>query len=163
MSEAIKENIRRLLDLTGATHQQLADIAGVDRSSISHWKSGRADPRRSNLQRIADHYGISVENLTSPNGMKFIVRGRGDMLRDESVDRLNRLEGLQDEIKDDPRFSQLLVVSKAALNAAASGEALTGDERELVSMFRKLNDDGRNSVLNTVAAFLNSGMYKRDE
>lgn len=42
----------------------LARIAGVGKSTVSGWRKGGYNPRKDKLQKIADHFGVSVEWIT---------------------------------------------------------------------------------------------------
>lgn len=44
---------------------------GITKSTFSDWKSGRSEPKKEKLQKIADYFGVSVEYLMTgeePNG-----------------------------------------------------------------------------------------------
>ena len=41
----------------------LATIAGVGKSTVSGWRSGKYNPKEDKLQKIADHFGVSIEWL----------------------------------------------------------------------------------------------------
>ena len=43
---------------TGATHQDLADISGISRQSISKYLSGKLIPKTSTMKKICDSIGI---------------------------------------------------------------------------------------------------------
>lgn len=66
---SIRDNIKKLRDLTGATQEDLADIAGVTRAAVSIWEMGSTEPRMGAIQRIADHYHIKKSNLIEDGGM----------------------------------------------------------------------------------------------
>ena len=159
MSRATQENIRRLLSLTGATHQQLADIAGVGRSAVSHWKSGKAEPRMGHLQKLADYYGITTANLANPDGMKYVHRGVDGRLHDDKAARADDLRAVAREILEGSGEMDAIV---ARLRVSATNEPpirLTEDENRLLGMFRMLNQDGQHTIMTTLAAFIQSGIY----
>lgn len=56
------ERIFRLMHSNGVSSKQLAEIAGVVPSSVTKWKNG-ASIRNDSLQRIALHFGKSVDYL----------------------------------------------------------------------------------------------------
>lgn len=45
------------------TQQQVADILGLDQTTISRWEKGRKLPRAERLTTISKLYGCSVEEL----------------------------------------------------------------------------------------------------
>ena len=55
------ERIDTLLLENGLTDKDLADIAGVGKSTVSGWRSGKYSPKKNRLQKIADYFGVSVE------------------------------------------------------------------------------------------------------
>lgn len=69
MSTATQHNIKRLLELTDLTHEELGEIAGVSRSAVSQWVRGVAEPRMGAVQRIADRFGIWKADIIEDGGM----------------------------------------------------------------------------------------------
>lgn len=57
------ERIDRLLLENGLNDSALAEIAGVGKSTVSGWRSGKYNPKQNKLQRIADYFGVSIEWL----------------------------------------------------------------------------------------------------
>ena len=57
------ERIDRLLLENDFNDTDLATIAGVGKSTVSGWRSGRYNPKEDKLQRIADYFGVSVDWL----------------------------------------------------------------------------------------------------
>ena len=161
MSKATQENIKMLLSLTGATHQQLADIAGVDRSAVSHWKSGKAEPRMGHLQRIAGHYGITTANLANPGGMKYVRKGRGGRLHDDAAARLKDIKRSIMAFDDNTPIDDVLGVAMAIRHLPSTEDTLTESELEMLDLFRSLNDDGRDMAISVVAAMVKSGTYSQ--
>lgn len=54
VTQSFGERIRGLRLGSNMTQDQLASRLGVSRSAIAQWESGRIDPLRKNLQRIAE-------------------------------------------------------------------------------------------------------------
>lgn len=65
MTEAqhIGTRIRELRKAKGLTLQQLADVFGISRASVSEWESGRSKPDGGRLLKLADVLDTSVEYL----------------------------------------------------------------------------------------------------
>ncbi|WP_175813341.1 LexA family protein [Burkholderia contaminans] len=65
MTEAqhIGTRIRELRKAKGMTLQQLADVFGISRASVSEWESGRSKPDGGRLLKLADVLDTSVEYL----------------------------------------------------------------------------------------------------
>ena len=57
-------NIRCIRIAYGETQEQLGFIIGVEKTTISQQENGKREPSRDVLCAIAEHYVISVEELT---------------------------------------------------------------------------------------------------
>lgn len=53
----------QLLQKFGVTAYRISKETGVTQTSLSNWKNGKSTPSASNLQKIADYFGVSVEYL----------------------------------------------------------------------------------------------------
>lgn len=159
MSKATMENIRKLLSLTGATHQELADIAGVNRSAVSHWKSGKAEPRMGHLQRLADHYGITTSNLADPRGMAYVHKGVDGKLHDDNARRIGDLKRAVMSIDGESPLEDVMRMAISVYQASVESNKLSDEERELVDMYRSLDGSGRALATNMLAALVKSGEY----
>ena len=60
--------LRRLMEKNGTTQQQLADVIGVTRQTISQYTGGRTVPDIYTVQLIADYFRVSVISLLESNG-----------------------------------------------------------------------------------------------
>lgn len=122
MSAATQANVKRLLELTGLTHEELGEIAGVSRSAVSQWVRGVAEPRMGAVQRIADHFGIWKADVIEVGGMDSVsVDGMGKLYHidprdDDYVWRREDRDPLEDVVIDN--FYKL-----------------TPSEREMLAMF----------------------------
>lgn len=61
MSNKIAKKIRILRKTRGLTQQQLADLLGVQRATISNYEIGRRSPHIKELERLADILGVNLE------------------------------------------------------------------------------------------------------
>ncbi len=52
---------------TGLTQEEVADILGLDQTTVSRWECGRKFPRAERLTGIAGLYRCSVDDLLKPN------------------------------------------------------------------------------------------------
>lgn len=59
----IGERLRILRNEQGITQQQLADRAGISRSNINTWESGKSLPLPDGLIALADCFGCTVDYL----------------------------------------------------------------------------------------------------
>ena len=59
---------RYIKELRTAKHEtqiELADALNIDRSAVCQWENGRTKPSTSNLRKLAEHFGVSFEDLSS--------------------------------------------------------------------------------------------------
>lgn len=159
MSKATQENIKRLLAITGATHQQIADIAGVDRSAVSHWKSGKSEPRMGHLQRIADHFGITTANLINIDGMRYVHKGRDGRLHDDNTAKLDGMKSIVMALDEKSSEVELLQAAIALRQAPMNVPKLSKDESEIIDMYRCLSDEGRHIVMSVMASMVKAGLF----
>lgn len=62
-SENLARNLSDLRERKGLSQRQLAEAAGIPRSTLTHIESGAANPSLSNLVRLATALGLGVEEL----------------------------------------------------------------------------------------------------
>ena len=132
------ENVRRLLALTGLTHEQLGKIAGVTRSSVSQWVRDHSEPRRDAIRRIAVHFGLNEANIAEPDGMKYVTTGADGMLHDDASARIEDIKRMLGSIGDN---------------------LLSDEESALIDMYRSLNEAGKKMAFDMVAALVKSGNF----
>lgn len=61
----LSKNITRLRKSKGLTQVDFAKQLHVTQSAVSHWESGRSVPDTVQLFRIAEFFGVSVEELSN--------------------------------------------------------------------------------------------------
>lgn len=65
---SFSENLIRLQAERGETNYRLAKEIGVSQTSIKSWKDGIRKPFPRHMKAIADHYGVTVEELVKDAG-----------------------------------------------------------------------------------------------
>lgn len=55
--------IKRLREEKGITQKQLADLVGVERSTVAKWETGTAFPGGAKLPKLARALGCTVADL----------------------------------------------------------------------------------------------------
>ena len=58
------ENLNRFLRKPQHTQKSIADALGVSKQSVSNWSRGKDFPSRKNIYCLADHLGVTVDDLT---------------------------------------------------------------------------------------------------
>jgi len=69
MSTPFYEKYRQLCSELGKSDNAVAAEIGLSNSTVTTWKQG-AIPRRPTLKRVADYFGISVEELMGYSGIE---------------------------------------------------------------------------------------------
>ena len=59
----LHEQIRRLRMARGITQVELAHRLGVSKQSVSNWESNNIQPSIELLEKIADLFGVTTDNL----------------------------------------------------------------------------------------------------
>jgi transcriptional regulator with XRE-family HTH domain len=79
----IGENIKRLREEKGLTQQQVAELVNMHRSNYSKVESGQRELSVKALSKIANYFGISLDEL---------VNGEGGLPEEVSIKDTNTLE-----------------------------------------------------------------------
>ena len=61
----LNERLKNLRLAKGLTLQQVGDAFSISKVSVSTWESGKTNPDRKRLEKIADLYGTSVQYLVT--------------------------------------------------------------------------------------------------
>ena len=54
-------NMKKIREIDGATHEEIAKVAGVNRSTVSQWETGSMKASSSKLEKLSIFYGIGPE------------------------------------------------------------------------------------------------------
>ncbi len=63
----IYENVKRLCEKNKTSICALEKACGIGNGTIGKWSGREADPRISVLQKIANHFGVTVDDLLKYN------------------------------------------------------------------------------------------------
>ena len=104
------KNYCELRDKYNKKDSDVAKATGVTKSTFSDWKSGRSEPKREKLQKIADYFGVSLGYLMgveeeTPNATD--ENNNLIVLDDEALE-------LMDQLRTRPEMKTLFSVSKNA-------------------------------------------------
>lgn len=61
---SVASNICRLQAERGETNYRLAKEIGVKQTSVQNWRTGKTKPLKVYQEKIAEHFGVTVEELT---------------------------------------------------------------------------------------------------
>lgn len=78
LSNKIAKKIKILRKARGLTQQQLADLLGVQRATISNYEIGRRSPHIKELERLAEILGVNLEyfGVTNNDLIDLIAKAR---------------------------------------------------------------------------------------
>ena len=60
---SIAKRISEMRKQSGISQEKLAELVGVSRQAVTKWESGKANPDTENLLRLAEIFGVSVDEL----------------------------------------------------------------------------------------------------
>ena len=72
----MSENIKKLRKKLHLTQEQLAEICGVNRVTVSCWENGKYEPDRKSLEKLSVALNVSVDTLMSPQEQKSAPAGQ---------------------------------------------------------------------------------------
>lgn len=84
----IASNLKYLRKTKGLTQQQFADIMDIKRASVGAYEEDRAEPKYELLKKIADYYGLSMDELANEEideKWKPVPKGNASNLRVLSI------------------------------------------------------------------------------
>ena len=79
---SLGKKIAQLRKLRDWKQEDLAQKLNVHKSHISRWESGRMTPRVDALQRLAEIFGVSLEDITGEHSNPVLDRDANQMVRD---------------------------------------------------------------------------------
>lgn len=56
-------NFEKLLKAKGVKAAEVCRATGIATSTISDWKAGRSTPKADKLKKLADYFGVTVDDL----------------------------------------------------------------------------------------------------
>lgn len=93
----IGENIKTARKLKGLSQRALAEQLGIAFQNLSVWENGKGAPSAKYLMKLAEILDISLDQLTSPEGIT-MVEGRGFERRGQAGEALLD-EQVQDKLR----------------------------------------------------------------
>ena len=103
MSQAGK-NIRKIRTIKGLSQTAFAKMFDLSRAAVGSYEEGRAEPKLDVLIQIADHYGLSLDDLLSRElsmneliGFNNVYKKLGDKLGRFDTKKALDIQGLSGE------------------------------------------------------------------
>ena len=75
----IEEKLQQLRRMHGYSQEQLADLLGVARQTISKWETGQAVPELSGLIALSELYGVTIDRLVKEGACEQAFREKGEL------------------------------------------------------------------------------------
>ena len=75
-------NMKKIREIYGATQEEIAKIAGVNRSTVSQWETGALKASNTKLEKLSIFYGIGPECFYE---LEYIDETRRKMLIDSAM------------------------------------------------------------------------------
>ncbi|MBE6711563.1 MAG: helix-turn-helix transcriptional regulator [Ruminococcaceae bacterium] len=66
----LAENIANCRNAAGETQGQLAELLGVSNRTVSKWENAEGEPDVAAMMKIAEHYGVTLDELCGFDGKK---------------------------------------------------------------------------------------------
>ena len=137
------EKIRYLRTSQGMTLEEVGNAVGVGKSTVRKWESGAiANMRRDKIALLAKALHVTPSYLM----------GWDDEVADNygpNAPVSKKLRQISDELAAPPLLKEI-------------GKALTGEESELIKMYRELNDAGRQTLLGTARGLAANPNMKKE-
>ncbi len=93
------ENLKEIRKRHGMTQTELANLLGKQKSTVSNYETGYAPPTYEVLQKLAEIFNVSIDDLTKPPAP----------LKENSIDKNNRIEmpliSSEKDVKENSSFS----------------------------------------------------------
>ena len=65
MKMAFARNLKSLMEDSGSTQEDIAQICGTSQQAVSEWLTGKKYPRMDKVQAILDHFNIPMTTLVN--------------------------------------------------------------------------------------------------
>jgi len=120
------DTFEKLCAAKGVTPYRVAKETGVSTSTLSSWKTGRYTPKQEKLQKIAEYFGVTVDQLT---GVQPDVQSDGYYVNEDTARTAQ-------QIFEDP---YLRILFDAAQDSRPEDLQMAAD---LLKRLKKTNPDG---------------------
>lgn len=150
---SIGERLRAARKEKGLTQTELAERLGISFVGVSQWESGKRNPKKETLVRLADVLDVPVSYLTGTDtlnddeALEFLSRSWAHA--DYQLTMLQHNSGPLEEIE---RWERVCVElhklhEEIAAKYQTEQEALPDRIDEIVEIFQRLNAEGQHKML----------------
>ena len=89
----------KLCSAVGKTPSAVAVEIGIGKSNVTYWKAGRNNPSDVTIAKIADYFGISIEELKCVEEQKKTVTIESDGLDELDIKFISMIKQLSEQEK----------------------------------------------------------------
>jgi transcriptional regulator with XRE-family HTH domain len=109
LAKTLGNNLKCFREKLGYSQSDIAELLGVDRSTISKYELGEREISIINLNKLSDLYGIELEELIMENPVQQNV-GLAFAFRKEGLDKedLESIAGFQKIVKNYIKMDRLM-------------------------------------------------------
>ena len=143
---SLGDNIRKARKERGLTQSELAEKAGISRSYFADVEKGYYNPSLDTLQKIA-------AALDTTSG---VLLGEASVLEFVAAD--NGLKGAMQFFEDERARRSLTEIGGGVL-FPANERSVSDDEKSLLDLYRKLNQEGKEKLCGYADDLVSSGKY----
>ena len=73
------QNIQYLRKLRRITQEELSDLVGVSRQSVSKWETGDAFPETEKIMQLCDIFNVSMDVLMRGDAQKYLTENENGL------------------------------------------------------------------------------------
>ncbi|TGY48054.1 helix-turn-helix domain-containing protein [Rodentibacter caecimuris] len=132
------KRVEFLINEYGGSVASLAKMLDVSPPTVARWAKGESDPTRTNLMKIAEITGVSIEWLTTGDIYEQVTPSTVQI----ETKALSVEEALQ-------ALKTALITEHRLTNQMEKGTILDKQEKELIDWFRQCNEDRKVMVLSS--------------
>lgn len=132
------KNLQHYMNLRGIDQSDIVSTLGYSASTVSDWVTGKKYPRVDSMQKLADYLGVLISDLTMESSIL--------------ANTLDPVFGY-----DTPTARRLREIGEALVTTPSDPV-----ERELIEIYRDLNDLGKQALMGTARGLAANPDMKKD-
>lgn len=167
------ERIKAARLRAGLTQQELADKIGISYQGIGQWERDARNPKIETLSKIAAALNVPVRYLMGYDELRDVATHKistrdmlQDLLTERNIDALAQLMGTTPELVqgffdiDDAFDAHIMRALLYQISSTLSGDEADSKEAYLLTMFRKLNYEGKEKAVERVEELTEVPKYR---
>lgn len=163
----IGERLRAMRKEKGLTQAELADRLGISFVGVSQWESGKRNPKKETLMRLAAVLDVPVSylagtaTLDDDEALEFLARSWGHA--DYQLMLLQHNDGPSEEIERWECVCAELhrLHEKIAAKYQSEQEDLSDRTKEIVEIFQRLNARGQQKIIDIAGDYAKIPEYQQ--